>query len=73
MPVSFQWFQHISRRLPEIVQTGRHIHPVKFPPSYAFNAAPSPVGPQLSEFRRVVVFETPDHELMVGCVAFNVK
>jgi hypothetical protein len=72
-PVSTQRFQHISRRLPEIVQTGSRIHPVEFPPGYGFNAAPSPVGPQQSEFRRVAVLETPDHGKIIGCVAFNVK
>jgi hypothetical protein len=60
-PVSSQRFQHISRRLAEIVQTGSRIHPVEFPPGYAFNAAPSPVCPQLSKFRSIVVLETPDH------------
>jgi 3-methyl-2-oxobutanoate hydroxymethyltransferase len=72
-PTSSQRFQHISRRLSKIVQTGRRIHPVELPSSYAFNAAPSPVCPHLSEFRRVVVFETPDHGRIIRCVAFNVK
>jgi hypothetical protein len=72
-PVSLHWLQHISRRITEIVQTGCRIHPVEFSPSHALNASPSPTGPQLSQFRRVVVFETPNHDNMVGCDAFNVK
>jgi hypothetical protein len=41
--------------------------------SHVFNTAPAPVGAQLSQFRRVVVIETPDHGEMIGCIAFNVK
>jgi hypothetical protein len=70
---SSQWFQHISRRLSEIVQTRGRIHPVEFSPGYVFYAAPSPVCPDLSQLRRVAVFETPDHSRMIGCEAFNVK
>jgi hypothetical protein len=72
-PVSFQRFQHISRRLSQIVQAGSRIHPVELPTGHSFNASPSPVCPHLSQFRRVVVLETPDHGTMIGCVAFNVK
>jgi hypothetical protein len=72
-PVSSQRFQHISRRLAEIVKTGGSIHPVEFRPGYAFDIAPSPAGSHLSEFRSVVVLETPDHGRMICCEAFNVK
>jgi hypothetical protein len=72
-PFSSQRFQHISRRLAEIVQPGSRIHAVEFPPGYAFYAAPPPVGPPLSQFRSVVVFETAYHDNMVYCLAFNVK
>jgi hypothetical protein len=71
--VSSQRFQHISRRFAEIVQTGSRIHTVEFPPGDGFNAAPSTVCAQLSQFRRVVIFETPYHGCMIGCYAFNVK
>jgi hypothetical protein len=72
-PRSFQRFQHISRWLAEIVEARSRIHPVKFPPGYALNAAPSPACTHLSQFRRFAVFEAPDHKKMVGCGAFNVK
>jgi hypothetical protein len=72
-PFSSQRFQHISRRIAKIVQAGSRIHAVEFPPGYAFYAAPSPVCPHLSQFRRVVVFETAYHDRMVNCGAFNVK
>jgi hypothetical protein len=72
-PASSQRLQHVSRRLPEIIQTGSRIHAVEFPPSYSFNAAPSPVCAHLSQFRRVVVFETSYHMWMVCCGTFNVK
>jgi hypothetical protein len=42
---SSQWFQHISWRLAQIIQTGCRIHPVEFPPGHALNALPSPVCP----------------------------
>jgi hypothetical protein len=72
-PLSFQWFQHVSRRLPEIVQTGSCIHPVEFSPSHDFYGAPSPICADLSQFRSVVVLEAPDHGDRIGCNAFNVK
>jgi hypothetical protein len=72
-PASSQWLQHISRWLPEIVKTCSRIHPVRFSPGYTLNAAPSPVRAHLNQFRGVAVFETPDHEKMIGCCAFNVK
>jgi hypothetical protein len=72
-PASSHRFQHVSRRLAEIVQACSRIHPVEFSPGYAFYTSPSPVCPQLSQFRCVVVLETPDHKEMIRCVAFNVK
>jgi hypothetical protein len=42
-PLSFERFQHISRRLAEIVETCGCIHPVEFPPSYALDSSPPPV------------------------------
>jgi hypothetical protein len=72
-PASFHWLQHISRRFAQVVQTGGRIHPVEFSPGHALNASPSPVCPQLSEFRSIVVFETPDHNWRIVCDAFNVK
>jgi hypothetical protein len=38
-PRSFQWFQHKSRWLAEIVEARSRIHPVQFPPGYTFKAA----------------------------------
>jgi hypothetical protein len=61
-PLSPQWFQHISGGLAEIVKSCCGIHPVQFPPGYAFNSAPSPVCAYLGKFRRVTVFECPDHK-----------
>jgi hypothetical protein len=72
-PVSLQRFQHISGRVAEIVKTEGRIHAVEFSPGYAFNTTPSPVCAGLCQFRRVAVFEAPDHVKILGCSAFNVK
>jgi hypothetical protein len=72
-PLSLQRLQHVSRRLAEIVQAGSRVHAVELQTGYDFYTAPSPVCPQLSQFRSVAVFEAPYHVSIVGCDAFNVK
>jgi hypothetical protein len=72
-PLSFQRFQPVPRGLAEIVKAHGRFHPVELSPGHGFNAPPSPVRAQLSQFRRVLVFEAPYHEEMIGCGAFNVK
>jgi hypothetical protein len=72
-PIASQWFQHVSRWITEIVQTGGCIHAVEFAPSNGFNIPPSPIRTQLRKFRSVTVFETPNHAIRVYCMAFNVK